>query len=236
MADVITRLKLESTGYDSKLRDASRELAQFARTNASANTDFQKFTKSQVDAARAFGQISTSSRDAKGKVKELVGAYNDMARAYNTLTVEQKRSDTLAEEWVRKRGLPPSLNWREAAEAAPAEGDAIPVAEDSPVYPALAYVFSHRGEMVRMSQMAELCHLSGTYFSRLFLREVGENYTDFVKRQKVKWARDLLHGSNRSVAEISDELGFLDSSYFIRVFKSLEGITPLAYRQQRRNA
>lgn len=107
MADVITRLKLESTGYDSKLRDASRELAQFARTNASANTDFQKFTKSQVEAARAFGQISTSSRDAKGKVKELVGAYNDMARAYNTLTVEQKRSDwgrAMSESMQQLRG------------------------------------------------------------------------------------------------------------------------------------
>ena len=87
--------------------------------------------------------------------------------------------------------------------------------------------------MVRMGQMAELCHLSGSYFSKLFLRETGENYTDFVKRQKIIWAKELLRGTGKSVNEISEELGFMDSSYFIRVFKQLEGVTPLAFRQQK---
>lgn len=146
----------------------------------------------------------------------------------------RSRSDRLADEWVMKRGLPPSLNWRgDAEDEVPQTGNVLPVAEGSPVYPAVAYIFAHRGEMVRMNQMAELCHLSGSYFSKLFLREVGENFTDYMKRQKVVWARELLRGSGKSVAEISDELGFLDSSYFIRVFKSVEGITPLAYRQQK---
>ena len=167
------------------------------------------------------------------RIVEIADLINAIVR-YIVGRVVQNRSERLADEWVMKRGLPPSLNWRAGAEGdAPSAESRLPVAEDSPVYPALAYIFAHRGEMVRMGQMAELCHLSGSYFSKLFLRETGENYTDFIKRQKVAWAKELLRGSMKSVNEISDELGFLDSSYFIRVFKQLEGITPLAYRQQK---
>lgn len=93
MADVITRFKLETKQYDSKLRDASKGLAEYARTASLAGKEFDKFTKNNVAAAKAFGSIETSATNAKDKVKELVGAYNDMARAYNALTKEQQQSD-----------------------------------------------------------------------------------------------------------------------------------------------
>ena len=167
------------------------------------------------------------------RIAEIADLINAIVR-YIVGRAVQVRSDRLADEWVMKRGLPPSLNWRMSVEGGQTrDPEHFPVAEDSPVYPAVSYIFAHRGEMVRMSQMAELCHLSGSYFSKIFLHEVGENFTDFMKRQKVAWAKELLRGSGKSVAEISDELGFLDSSYFIRVFKSVEGITPHAFRQQK---
>lgn len=93
MADVITRFKLETTQYDSKLRDASQSLSQYARQASFAGNEFQKFTKDQTEAARAFGNIATSANNSKDKVRELVGAYNDAAKAYNSLTKEQQQSD-----------------------------------------------------------------------------------------------------------------------------------------------
>lgn len=93
MADVITRFKLETTQYDSALRDASKGLAAYSKQAELAGKDFDKFTKGGVEAARALGSISTSATNTKDKVKELVGAYNDAARAYNNLTDEQKKSD-----------------------------------------------------------------------------------------------------------------------------------------------
>ena len=98
----------------------------------------------------------------------------------------------------------------------------------SPVYPAVAYIFNHREEMPAMNQMAKLCHLSPSYFSRLFLRELGENYTDYLHRTKVGWAKELLPGP-QTVGEIALQLGYQDSSYFVKVFKRLEGITPTGY-------
>jgi len=93
MADVITRFKLETTQYDSKLRDAAKGLSDYARVAAFAGNEFDKFTKDQAEAARALGSISTSANNAKDKVRELVNAYNQAANAYNALTKEQQQSD-----------------------------------------------------------------------------------------------------------------------------------------------
>lgn len=93
MADVITRFKLETTQYDSRLRDATKSLAEYTRRAAFAGSEFGKFTKSNIDAARAIAGITPSATNAKDKVKELVSAFNDTARAYNALTKEQQQSD-----------------------------------------------------------------------------------------------------------------------------------------------
>ena len=93
MADVITRFKLETSQYDSKLRDASKELADIGKKAAEAGKDFDKFAKDSLESAKALGSIATSATNAKGKVQELVGAYNDVAKAYNKLTEDQKQSD-----------------------------------------------------------------------------------------------------------------------------------------------
>ena len=93
MADVITRFKIETTQYDSKLRDASKGLAEYTRQATMAGNEFGKFTQKNVEAARALGSITPSANNAKDKVRELVGAFNDVARTYNALTKEQQQSD-----------------------------------------------------------------------------------------------------------------------------------------------
>ena len=91
--DVITRFKLETTQYDSKLKTAARELADFGKTAKSSGRDFNEFTRKQVEAARGIGSMATATTNAKQKAKELVGAFNDLARSYNQLTDAQKQSD-----------------------------------------------------------------------------------------------------------------------------------------------
>jgi ligand-binding sensor protein/AraC-like DNA-binding protein len=104
----------------------------------------------------------------------------------------------------------------------------------SPVYPAVRYISEHRREMVGMKDMAELCHLSPSYFSKLFLKELGENYTDYINRKKVTWAKEALKNSDENVTRIAMSLGYQDTSYFVKVFKRYEGITPTVYRKIKR--
>lgn len=93
MAEVITRFKLETTQYDSKLRDTAKSLADITRMASLAGNEFGKFTQKNVEAARSFGNIATSATNGKDKVKELVSAFNDVAKSYNVLTKEQQQSD-----------------------------------------------------------------------------------------------------------------------------------------------
>lgn len=93
MAEVITRFKLETTQYDSALRNASQQLAEYGRKAMAAGNEFQKFTQGQASAAKALGNIAVAATNPKDKVKELVAAFNDAAKAYNALTLEQQKSD-----------------------------------------------------------------------------------------------------------------------------------------------
>ena len=92
-ADVITRFKLETTQYDSKLRDATKGLAQLAKDTQKAGGDMNKMSKEQVEAARSLGKLAGGATNAKEKVRELVNAYNKLAKEYNDLSEKNKRSD-----------------------------------------------------------------------------------------------------------------------------------------------
>lgn len=119
----------------------------------------------------------------------------------------------------------------EPAPAEIAEPDQSVVSKSSVVYPAVVYIDNHPKEMVTMQAMADLCHLSPSYFSRVFSRDVGENFINYTDRQKVKLAKKLLRETNQSVSQIAGELGYQDTSHFIKIFKRFEGTTPMIYRQ-----
>ena len=82
-----------------------------------------------------------------------------------------------------------------------------------------------------MKEMAALCHLSPSYFSRLFNRETGETFVNYINRQKIELAKEQLRGTNKSVSQIAGEVGYINVSNFIAVFKRIEGVTPSLYRQ-----
>lgn len=121
----------------------------------------------------------------------------------------------------------------EPAPAEIAEPDQSVVSKSSVVYPAVVYIDNHPKEMVTMQAMADLCHLSPSYFSRVFCRDVGENFINYTNRKKVELAKRMLRETNQSVSRIAGELGYLDTSHFIKIFKRFEGITPMIYRQHK---
>ncbi|MNE45002.1 HTH-type transcriptional regulator YesS [compost metagenome] len=78
--------------------------------------------------------------------------------------------------------------------------------------------------------MAKLCHISTSYFSRIFIKETGENFSVFTPRLKIEWAKQLLETTDEPINQISDQLGFCDAGYFIKTFKKFENLTPAVYR------
>ena len=93
MADVITRFRLETTQYDSKLRDAAKGLKEFTHQAQLGGKNFTDFSQKAIESARSLGTVASGAMNTKEKVRDLVGAYNEAARAYNSLSEAQQQHD-----------------------------------------------------------------------------------------------------------------------------------------------
>ena len=99
----------------------------------------------------------------------------------------------------------------------PSVREQIPVKPSSAIYPAVSFIRDYPREKVSMKEMADLCHLSPSYFSRLFNQETGESFVNYVNRQKIELAKEQLRGTSKSISQIAGELGYLNVSNFIAV-------------------
>lgn len=68
------------------------------------------------------------------------------------------------------------------------------------------------------------------YVSRMLKDRKGMTLRQYIIAYRLKCAKRLLELSNKSAAEIAEECGFTDASYFAKTFKSAFGMTPKEYR------
>lgn len=104
--------------------------------------------------------------------------------------------------------------------------------EISPIDKALKYIDENFKDNINLNTIADKCNLSSCYFSKLFKREVGVNFSQYLKNKKIQHAKKLLKTTEIPILNIAIDLGFEDCGYFIRVFKNIEGITPKKYREK----
>lgn len=96
---------------------------------------------------------------------------------------------------------------------------------------AITHINNNIDKNLTLNDMAELCFVSTGYFSKIFYKEIGENFSTYLTNLKIDKAKLLLKETNKSIQEITYELGFNDTSYFIRQFRKCEGTTPGNYRK-----
>ncbi|EET60026.1 response regulator receiver domain protein [Marvinbryantia formatexigens DSM 14469] len=96
---------------------------------------------------------------------------------------------------------------------------------------AINFIREHYRENISLELLAEHLEITPEYLSTLFNKEVGINFTTFLKRFRISHAKRLLKGSSKKIYEISEEVGYHDPKYFNRVFKEEVGVSPGDYRQ-----
>ncbi len=100
----------------------------------------------------------------------------------------------------------------------------------NPVETAIRFIETNFDKEVSLSEIANLVHLNSVYFSQLFKRETGHNFTQYLIGHRIEKAKELLHDGNNRVSEISFRVGYEDSNYFSRIFKKVTGLSPYEYR------
>ena len=94
------------------------------------------------------------------------------------------------------------------------------------------YVHKNISEKITLDEAAGICYINPSYLSYCFKKTTGENFIDYVYKVRIEKAKDLLLYSDKMIRDIADIVGINDYSYFCKIFKKHEGITPLKYRSK----
>ncbi len=95
----------------------------------------------------------------------------------------------------------------------------------------LAYINDHLSEAISVDDIAAALKLNKSYLCSLFKKETGITVGTYIEDRKDSYARDYLINTNTPFIDIANSLGYKSYSYFIKIFKKRNGITPSAYRK-----
>jgi len=93
------------------------------------------------------------------------------------------------------------------------------------------YIYQHYAEDLSLETLAEKVYLSSGYLSFIFKKETGMNLNRFIRVVRMEKAKELLCSSNMKVAQVSEQVGIPNVSYFCRSFREYYGCSPESYRK-----
>lgn len=133
--------------------------------------------------------------------------------------------DDLREDTVRYLAMGLFLIMAKSARPAPI-GDAL-------VEKAVGYIQSRYAQKVTLTEAAQYCAVSPEHLSRLFKRDTGFGFNEYLNLYRLKKADAMLRsGSGKTVSKIARACGFSDSNYFSAAYKKCHGFSPSKVKKQ----
>lgn len=83
---------------------------------------------------------------------------------------------------------------------------------------------------ISVSTLADIFGYNANYLSSVYKKLTGVSLVHFINQTRIAAAKTLLLDTADTIASIASRVGYSDSKYFIRVFRQVEGTTPLTYR------
>jgi two-component system response regulator YesN len=106
----------------------------------------------------------------------------------------------------------------------------------TPVGAVIRYIEENFDQEMSVDELAHHVHLSASRLMHIFQEEQNTTIGNVVLSVRLKKAKQLLLNTNLSCTEISLKVGYKDQSYFTRVFRQQEGLTPGKYRAVNRRS
>ncbi|WP_022775322.1 helix-turn-helix domain-containing protein [Butyrivibrio sp. AE2015] len=101
-----------------------------------------------------------------------------------------------------------------------------------PIMEAVYYIEKNYMQPLKIEEVARISGYSVSYFSRIFARQLGSDFTEYLCITRLKHVQNMLLTTNKSVMEISLECGFSYPGNMTSSFKKEFGMTPLHFRKQ----
>lgn len=95
----------------------------------------------------------------------------------------------------------------------------------------LEYIDKKYNQPTSLEDMAEYIEVSSNHLSKLFMKEVGQSFTDYLVLYRMNKAKQLLKSTNYQVYEISEMVGYPNSQHFCKMFRKVIGKSANEYRK-----
>lgn len=95
------------------------------------------------------------------------------------------------------------------------------------------YIEENYNKDISLEKASSELGLSIHYISKYFKENLGMNFIDYLLELRVNKAKTLLTDSGLQIQEIAEEVGYLNTNSFIRMFRKYTGVSPGEYRKQR---
>lgn len=103
--------------------------------------------------------------------------------------------------------------------------------EDALEYEVGDYIRAHFREKLQLQQVAEQFHINAAYLGQRFKRQFGIPFNEFLHEVRMEEAKKLLRRTDLSIADIASRVGYGDTDHFTEKFRTLNGISPSAYKK-----
>ncbi|MGL5413455.1 helix-turn-helix domain-containing protein [Cetobacterium sp.] len=96
---------------------------------------------------------------------------------------------------------------------------------------ALLFIDINKDKPISLSEVADFISLNPDYLSRLFKKEVGINFKDYIQKIKVDLAINYLENTNLKISEIAFKLDYCNIENFSKIFKKYQNVTPAKFKK-----
>lgn len=100
------------------------------------------------------------------------------------------------------------------------------------IYQAKVYIIENLSESITITDVANQLHLSERHLSRLFNQELGQPFTTYIRKERIRKAGILLSDSDIPIKDIAVQTGFSSIHYFTNVFSKEMDMPPGMFREK----
>ena len=145
-------------------------------------------------------------------------SYEDMLHSYHTDAELQEGIDRCLHSYLQA--------------TSGSEGEDGSATVEERIREVLRYLEENMDRMVSRREAAKYVFLNEDYFSRVFRKETGMGYKEYLLKSKMDYAGKLLANTTMPVTLIASKVGYENFTNFTQMFRKVMGATPTEYRKE----
>lgn len=109
-------------------------------------------------------------------------------------------------------------------------GSLLQDAKNPVVHQVLGHIHSHFADELSLKTLGAQYHIHPVYLGRLFHRETGVSFAEYINKYRIEKAKQQLKHTNLKVHEIARNVGYWEIGYFYKQFRKYVGISPTDFK------